>query len=173
MAENVRPGDALIMAGVLAASGTARLIESGVAGAEFREYAADIPLLSEEQISFSDCYIKAVSRGGVLRTLWDIKKETGLGFNVALSDIPARQETIEICERLDINPFYLEGDGAYIIVTGDEERVLDECGIRHIPAAVIGHMKAGAGEIVRSGEVSFIERPKKDPYQGLFAPTSE
>lgn len=52
-----------------------------------------------------------VSYGGVYRALYDLAEWTGLGISICHEELPIRQDTIEICEFLDINPYQLFGVG--------------------------------------------------------------
>ena len=48
--------------------------------------------------------VREVKEGGIFTALWDLAREDGVGLTVYLKNIPVRQETIEICEVLDLNP---------------------------------------------------------------------
>ena len=59
-------------------------------------------------------FCREVGREGVLRSLWKMGEELELGMEVHIKKIPIRQETIEICEHLDLNPYQLYGQGAIL-----------------------------------------------------------
>ena len=46
----------------------------------------------------------AVSEGGVFHALWTLAEQAGTGLEVSLKKLPIRQETVEICNELDVNP---------------------------------------------------------------------
>ena len=46
-----------------------------------------------------------VSEGGVFAALWQMAQASGVGLEMMLRQLPIRQETIEICEFFDINPY--------------------------------------------------------------------
>ncbi len=48
-----------------------------------------------------------VSRGGVFAALWELAEKAGVGLEIDLKKLPIRQETVEICEILGINPYEL------------------------------------------------------------------
>ena len=49
----------------------------------------------------------AMGEGGILRALWKMAEASRVGLRADLRKIPVRQETIEICERFDLNPYKL------------------------------------------------------------------
>ena len=51
--------------------------------------------------------IHDVSSGGIYASLWEMCEKAGCGLEADLRKIPVRQETIEICEFFEINPYEL------------------------------------------------------------------
>ena len=68
---------------------------------------------------------------------------TGNGF----SKVPIRQETIEICEIFDINPYKLNSEGAVLIGIPAGEALVQELRRMGMMAAVIGQTNAGNDRI--------------------------
>ena len=62
-------------------------------------------------------YMHDISCGGLYTALCQAVKRADKGFVINHHDVPIMQETIEICEYLDINPYMLEGTGSLIIIT--------------------------------------------------------
>ena len=57
---------------------------------------------------------------GVYAALWGLGEYYGCGLEVYQEDIPIKQETIEVCEVLDINPYELASSGCiYMIPDGE------------------------------------------------------
>ena len=65
--------------------------------------------------------IHDVSYGGVYRSLYDLAEWTGLGISILHEELPIRQDTIEICEELDINPYCLLGIGESVGLIHESE----------------------------------------------------
>ena len=104
-----------------------------------------------------------VSRGGVFGALWEFSKRLKRGFDVQLKELPIRQECIEICEYLDLNPYQLFGQGALLIVTDRAEDLCDEFARQQIAAAFIGTVNAGRGNRIINGEdIRCLEKPAQD-----------
>lgn len=115
-------------------------------------------------------YLYAVREGGVFGGLWELAAANGVGLVADLKCIPVRQETIELCEYFDLNPYELLAGGSLLIVTpngGAMVRRLAEAGV---PAAVIGRTTQGNDRIVRHGEESrFLEPACGDQIQKYYA----
>lgn len=107
-----------------------------------------------------------VSRGGVFAALWELAERGNIGIEVDLKKFPIRQETIEICEVLGVNPYELYGAGALLIVTEQGNRLLHELERKQIPAAIIGKVTKDKGKVILNGEeVRFLDRPKHEALE--------
>lgn len=103
------------------------------------------------------------SNGGIFGALWELGARTGLGLTVDLNKIPIKQETIEVCEFFDINPYQLLSGGSLLLVTGKGNELADMLCDKGIPAAVIGRFTEDSGRIIRNqDERRFLEPPKSD-----------
>ena len=101
--------------------------------------------------------------GGVLAGLWKMAEAAQVGLGIDLRAIPIRQETIEICERFDLDPYKLLSDGAILIGTPDAAELLHFCREQEIPAAVIGRAVKGNDRLLSSGGlIRFLDRPAPD-----------
>lgn len=108
-------------------------------------------------------YLHVVREGGVFGSLWELAAANGVGLVADLKRIPVRQETIEVCEYFDLNPFELLAGGSLLIVApngGEMVRALEAAGV---PAAVIGRTTQGNDRVIRRGEESrFLEPANGD-----------
>lgn len=104
-----------------------------------------------------------VSQGGIFGALWEMSECAGVGLEVDLKKIPIRQETIEICEFFDLNPYQLYGQGSLLIGTAEGEALAGQLWELGIPAAVIGKTVSGNDRILKNGEdIRFLDRPAQD-----------
>ena len=111
-----------------------------------------------DAICMNDC-----SDGGVFAALWQLADKNGVGLKVNLHDIPIRQETVEICEFFDINPYKLRSDGSILIVTNNPQCLVDNLHEKNIPACIIGEITEGIDRVIVSGEdCRFLEEPRQD-----------
>lgn len=104
-----------------------------------------------------------VTEGGIFGALWEMAAASGVGLEIDLKKIPIRQETIELCEVFDINPYMLISSGAMLIGTSHGHQLVDELGRAGIHAAVIGYATEGNDRVIVNGdERRFLEPPKVD-----------
>jgi hydrogenase maturation factor len=104
-----------------------------------------------------------VTEGGVFGALWEMAAASSVGIEVDLKKIPIRQETIEICELFDINPYMLISSGALLIATAHGNRLVERLEKAGIHSAVIGYATEGNDRIISNGEERrFLEPPKTD-----------
>lgn len=87
----------------------------------------------------------------------------GLGFEMDLRKLPIRQETVEVCEVFDLNPYRLQSQGCILLTASSGPKLLKNLEREGIPAALIGRTRTAIGREIYSGEVhSFLDRPKPD-----------
>ncbi len=104
-----------------------------------------------------------VTEGGVFGALWEIGAASGVGLEVDLKKILLRQETVEICEFYDLNPYLLISSGCMLMITDRGNKLVDLLKGAGIPAAVIGYITDGNDRIViNEEERRFLEPPKSD-----------
>lgn len=109
-----------------------------------------------------------VSEGGVFGALWEIGACAGVGIEVDLKKIPVWQETIELCEQFDLNPYSVIGGGAALFLTSDGEGLTAAFNAADIRAEIIGRTTAGADRvIINDGERRYLEPPKSDEISKL------
>ncbi len=187
---DVRPeaGQALVVTKWIALEGTAILarekkeelvsrypvpfIEDAVAFKERLDLRKEAEVLSElanrsEAGSPEDGKVRIsvhdISSGGIFAALWEMAERGGCGLEADLKAIPIRQETIEVCEFLGVNPYLLTSAGSALIACDDEEALLQKLSERGINAAVIGHLKEGNERILKNDdEMRFLDMPKAD-----------
>ena len=130
--------------------------------AAFKKYIA-LRQDAEAAIVEGAAAIHDLSQGGVFAGLWEMGVRAGCGMRVDLKKIPIRQETIEICEFFELNPYQLLSGGAMLIAADDGEKLADALVRRGIPAVMIGSLTSGNDRIlVNDDEERFLEMPQSD-----------
>lgn len=105
--------------------------------------------------------VYAVGRSGMFGALWEISSLSGKGFCVDLSKILILQETIEICEFFDVNPYMLRSGGTLLAASDHGFSLVDSLHMQGISAAVIGVMQHGADKRIQyDGECRCLDMPK-------------
>lgn len=104
-----------------------------------------------------------ISSGGIYGALYELSEAAGVGLEIDLRAIPIKQETVEICEYLGLNPYYLKSGGSMLMVCDHGQELVRLLEKEGISAAVIGRTTSeNAKAVVNEGEVSYLERPKAD-----------
>lgn len=176
----LRPGMDLVVTKWIAMEGTLRILEEKKEELQKRfrkSYLAEIEQLEQELVTdkeyqaaekFGACLVHPLGEGGILDALWEVAEGAGVGLFIDTKEIPIRQETIELCEVCDMNPYYFLSKGALLIGCrkgADLVRKLKEEGI---PAAVIGQTEKGNDRILWNGEhTRYLDRPQKDESRKL------
>lgn len=136
-----------------------RMIEEAIA---FKRYASVVPEAATA-VKSNVSGMHDVSGGGVFAALWELAEQADVGLEIELKKIPVKQETIEICEVLEKNPYMLQGGGALLMVCDGGSRLVRRMEESGIPAAVIGKITEEKGKVVVNGEERrYLDRPKTD-----------
>lgn len=130
-----------------------------------------LSVLTEGRVAaeFGVAAMHDVTEGGIFGALWEVGEASGVGMEVDLRAIPIRQETVEVCEFFDINPYQLISSGSMLIATEDGKGLtaaLEKAGVK---ATVIGKTTEGNDRvIIRDDEKRFLEPPAVDElYKAL------
>ncbi len=167
-----RAGQDLVITKWIALEGTAMLAKEKKSElvtrypAPFIDGAADfkdlLDIRKEAQVT-SGLSVHDLSSGGAFAALWEMAERAGCGLRVDLKSIPVKQETIEICEFFEVNPYQLISGGSLLIACDDGEKLVESLEEAGIHAAVIGSLKEGKDRIiVNDDEERFLELPQAD-----------
>ena len=113
------------------------------------------------------------TEGGVLNGLWEMAEASNVGLEIFEENIPVYKETLEICEKMEIDPLKLLGSGALLIVTlpEDSEKILEKLHTMDIQARIIGEItehETGRWLVRRDGSKKLIEAVKQDELYRLI-----
>lgn len=117
------------------------------------------------------CAMHALSQGGVFGALWEMAEAAGTGLSINLKAIPVRQETIEICEQLELNPYRLLSGGSLLMAADDGEALAESLIQSGIPAFVIGCATEGNDRVLvgsEEGERRFLEPVNQEELFGAL-----
>lgn len=66
-------------------------------------------------------FVTPIGEGGVWAALWKLGEAADTGLGVELVRVPIRQETIEVCEILRVDPYQLRSGGfLYLLADGEQ-----------------------------------------------------
>ena len=98
-----------------------------------------------------------------MAALWDYFDAFGLGFEMELRSLPILQETVEVCEVFDVNPYRLHSEGCVLMTAPSGGALTALLRKQGIPAVVIGRTTKSIGRRIYNGEIqTFLDRPKPD-----------
>lgn len=175
--EKITPGQDIIVTGFIALEGTARLAkeqrerllqtlpEELLDDAEgFLHYLTRVPEAAVA-IQHGATAMLAVKDGGIMTGLWELAGYSGTGMRVKLRDIPVKQETIEICEVLELNPYHLLSGGCALLTADNGYRLCEKLRELGFAATVIGHTTTDNDKAIINGDsLGFLNRPQTDEY---------
>lgn len=165
---NLKPGSELVMTKWAGAAGAAALVKERRDEQSFcARFSGDFLDQTEEMFqcmsSIEDAEI-AVGSGvtalhsagasGLFGALWEMGSASGVGIQVELKKIPIRQETVEVCEFFDRNPYLIPSDGVLLagVPKGEGEKLTEIFAQAGISAAVIGTVTDDRDRVVVNGD---------------------
>ena len=101
---------------------------------------------------------------GIFASLWELASDLGLGLEADLRKISLRQESIEITNYLDVNPYEISSGGVLLIAVKRDEAgsLLDELDGASINADIIGSFNEGNDRVLLNrGAVRFLTPVKR------------
>lgn len=141
--------------------------------AEARSFDQYLSVVKDAQVAkAADAGVTAmhdITEGGVFGALWEMGSGAEVGMDIDLKKIPIRQETVEVCEVFDLNPYILMSSGSMLIAADNGEklvRALKEAGIH---AAVVGKATESNDRILRNGdEIRYMDKPQSDELYKIY-----
>lgn len=133
---------------------------------KLEEHAENAPLGPVSPAFWKSCGAaewEPAGEGGILTAIWNLTGAYETGVEFYLRQIPVRQETVEVCERLELNPYRLYSRGCVLLTADNGGQLVRTLAEKHIPAQVIGRVNKGIARemIVQEGR-GFLERPQPD-----------
>lgn len=169
------PGEDIVMTKWIGLEGTAVIARDSIdrlktrypldiveEAADFLRYGSILPEAATA-VKYGASYMQAAGEGGIFGALWELAAKTSVGLVADLKSIPVRQETIEVCEYFDLNPYELMAGGSLLITCKNGDAFVRELMAEGIFAAVIGKVMEGNDRIIRHEDESrFLEPARGD-----------
>lgn len=136
------------------------------------EFLSETEANAEAYLAVADgaAYVHAAAEGGVFGALWELAEYAECGLEIDLPAIPILQETVEICEYFDVNPYQLRTEGVFLILSEHGGRLCGALEENGIPAAVIGKTVPGFGRVMQNGEeIRYLEPNRVEEYERVMA----
>lgn len=109
------------------------------------------------------CAMHDASEGGIFASLWELAEGAGVGLTIDMKKLPLRQETVEVCECLGVNPYELLSGGCLVMTSNDGPGLVAALEAEQIPAVIVGRITDSNDRIIRNDdEVRYMDRPRQD-----------
>jgi hydrogenase expression/formation protein HypE len=149
-ADRCRPGDAVLVNGLLGDHGAAILNARGdmALSTEIESDCSALHGLIAELLTAAPatCFIRDATRGGLATVLNEAARASGVGIEVSEIAIPMREEVKAFCEILGLDPLYLANEGKIVCVVPKNEEAAALQALRGHPlgrrAEIVGHVTA-------------------------------
>ena len=173
------PGQDLVVAGAIAKKGARaaadkkrEVLETRFSGLFMRNLDAALDeklnLTPERMASAGATEWEYIEEGGILAALWNLSGAYGQGITFSFLKFPVRQEIIEVCELLDLNPYRLWSGECVLMAADHGEDLVANLAADGIRAKVIGKVEKGiARKMTGVGGTGYLERPQPDEIYKL------
>ena len=176
----MKPGQDIVVAGFAGMAGTLAIVREKREELEQYFSSSYIETINNQKTAESDRNLEQwkefgatecepAGEGGILTALWNLSGAYRVGIEFTLRQIPVKQETIEICEYYDLNPYRLYSEGCILLIAGHGARLTERLKREGIHSAVIGRVNEGVKmEILMEEGVACLERPQKDELEKVI-----
>ncbi len=173
--KGVKPGQDIVMTKWIGLEGTAILAQKKREEllTRYPEYLVDeaagfdkyLSIIPEAAVAskLNNCRMHDASEGGILATLWELAESSGVGLTVDMKKLPIRQETVEVCEFCDVNPYELLSGGCLVITTDEGDLLVENLHEQEIAAVIVGKITDSNDRIIMNGEEKrYLDKPQAD-----------
>ena len=173
--KSAKPGQDIVVSGYIGLQGTAILAREykDVILERYPKWICDEAVLFGQHLSTvkeaavamksGGCTLLNVSEGGILASLWELAEGAGVGLTIELKKLPIRQETVEICNHLNVNPYELWSGGCLLMTVEDGQGLVDALAQANVPAVIVGRITDSNDRLIlNDDEVRYLDRPHAD-----------
>ena len=116
----------------------------------------------------ADCLVD-LSEGGIYAALWRLSVKTRRGLRVDMASIPLLQETIELANYYDIDPYKMRSAGSLLAVTADADALVEALEGSGIPAVKIGELTEDHDKtLINDDEVRYLDLAQTDELHRIL-----
>ncbi len=128
----------------------------------FDRYLSVIPEAATA-MKFGVCVMHDASEGGIMATLWELADSSGVGLTIDLKKLPIKQETVEVCEFCNVNPYELLSGGCLVMTADDGNGLVEALDREGISAVVVGKITDSNDRVIfNEDEKRYLDKPKMD-----------
>lgn len=98
------------------------------------------------------------TEGGILGAIWEVAVASNKGMYIYEENIPIKEETLKICNALNINPYRLISSGCMIIACSNGIGLCDLLNKNGISANIVGKITED-NKMISAGGIEFVVDP--------------
>ena len=99
------------------------------------------------------------TKDGFYAALWDMGEALSSGLTIDIRKVPVAQETVEIFEYFDLDPYLEPSKGTYIAAADRPLDLIKALNERGIPCEMIGYTTKGPARIImNSGRIRYLDK---------------
>jgi hydrogenase expression/formation protein HypE len=152
-AENVRPGDRVLVSGTLGDHGMAVMIARGdlKLEADIESDTAPVHELTAALLELGDAvrWMRDPTRGGIAAALNELARDAGIAVVLTEEALPVQPQVAGACEILGIDPLYVANEGKLVAIVSPEAA---EAALESLHARTLGGRAAIVGVIADEPE---------------------
>ena len=165
----------IVLIGMIGLEGMARIVSEKSDELENRFNKLFLRQCNEKAEILKDTYkIKAlndiditsvmqIGTGGIMAALWNMTEGSGTGLEADMSRMTICQETVEVLEYYNLNPYEMTSAGSFLIVTKDGDEVVRRLKEAGMEAVKIGITVSGNKKMITGrDEERYLDRPVSD-----------
>ncbi|KAB3530024.1 AIR synthase family protein [Alkaliphilus serpentinus] len=114
--------------------------------------------------------IHDVTEGGILGALWELAEASSLGIEVDIEAIPIRQETLEICQIMGIDPYRLISSGVMVMTIPLDrlDSLIEGLKFIGVDGTPVARIIRGNRLIKKNGNLIPLQPPDTDEIYRVF-----
>ena len=133
----------------------------------------EMDIFSVQEIEIAKKYgasgMHQITGGGILAALWELAEAAQIGLSVDMKKMSICQETVEICEYFQLNPYQLTSAGSVLIVAERGEELVQKYQELGICATLLGRTTKEQVKVIRGGEEKrFLDKPAPDELFKIY-----
>ncbi|MCQ2081240.1 MAG: AIR synthase-related protein [Lachnospiraceae bacterium] len=136
------------------------------------EASNDLEPIEDVRIALENgaAYAKEYTEFGIFEALFQMAKTLKCGIRVNIKDIPIKQETVEVCEFLGVNPYALFSGSSAVIVTEDGARMISLLEENGILGRIVGYTTKEDNDkiVINDEERGFLQHIRKDELKNIL-----
>ena len=168
-------GQDIILAGSIGTEGMARIIAEKEDELEERFNKLFLRQCKDKADTLKETYrldslkdtditsLMQIGTGGIMAALWNMTEGSGAGLEADMSKMTIDQETVEILEYYNLNPYEMTSSGSFLIISKDGDEVVRRLKEAGVKAVKIGITLSGNKKMITGkDEERYLDRPVSD-----------